>query len=57
MELRLGLWLVNAAGDAVQVEWPTDTCGMTFGKPDTQEAIDALRVVDTQVLPNPGPGT
>ena len=54
MELRLGLWLVNAAGDAVQVQWPTDTCGMTLGKPDTQKAIDALNVVNILVSPVPG---
>lgn len=55
MELRLGLWLVNAAGDAVQVAWPTDTCGMTLGKPDTQKAIDALKIVDVKVIPAPMP--
>lgn len=56
MELRPGLWLVNAAGDAVQVKWPTDTCDMTFGKPDTQKAIDALQIADIKVLPVPGQG-
>ena len=56
MELSLGLWLVNAAGDAVQITWPTDTCGMTFGKPATQKAIDALTVVDTRVIQVPEQG-
>ena len=56
MELRLGLWLVNAAGNAVQITWPTDTCGMTFGKPATQMAVDALQVVDTTVIQVPGQG-
>ncbi len=47
------LWLVNADGNAIQATWPTDVCGKTRGKPDTQKALDGLKDVQTQVLPYP----
>jgi len=34
------LWLVDAAGRAVHIEWPHDACGFT--KPGVREALDAL---------------
>ncbi len=56
LELLPGLWLVNATGGAINAAWPVDKCGKSRGKPDTQKAIDALRIVDVQVLPFPGQG-
>ncbi|MBP2411237.1 hypothetical protein JOF48_000036 [Arthrobacter stackebrandtii] len=56
MEIVPVLWLVNAPGDAIAATWPTDGCGKTRGKPDTQKAIDALTVVDVQIPPVPMEG-
>ncbi len=50
LELLPGLWLVNAAGGAINTAWPVDKCGKSRGKPDTQKAIDALRIVDVQAV-------
>lgn len=48
------LWLVNASGEAVDAAWPTTECRQASGKPDTQKAIDALSVVDTQTATGAG---
>lgn len=41
-EIIPDLWLVDAAGSAVHIEWPHDACG--FSKPGTREALAALPV-------------
>ncbi|WP_449372416.1 hypothetical protein [Arthrobacter psychrolactophilus] len=47
------LWLVNASGEAVDVALPTTECRQASGKPDTQKAIDALKIIDVEVFPVP----
>lgn len=56
LEIVPGLWLVNAAGDAVNVSWPTDGCGKTRGRPDTAKALAGLRKGPAEVLAVPGAG-
>lgn len=48
------LWLVNAEGGAVDAAWPTTECRQASGKPATQKAIDALKAVDSKVVPGSG---
>lgn len=56
MEIVPGLWLVNAAGEAVSATWPTDGCGKTGGRPDTAKALAGLRKGPVEVLLVPGAG-
>lgn len=51
-----GLWLLNGAGEAVHITWPTDVCGMPLENPSVSQALSGLTVVDTQALPVPGMG-
>ncbi|PYI65639.1 hypothetical protein CVV68_17330 [Arthrobacter livingstonensis] len=51
LEVTPDLWLVNAAGKAVHVIWPTDAC--TFSKPGVAKALAALHVASTQQLEIP----
>ncbi|MGO4384749.1 hypothetical protein [Specibacter sp. RAF43] len=55
-ELIPDLWLVNAAGKAVHVQWPLTGCG--FSKPGVRKALDALAVSSARTLnlPATGPG-
>lgn len=50
MEILPHLWLVDAAGRAVNAQWPVDSCGKTRGKPDTARALDALQVVESKIV-------
>lgn len=51
MEIMPGLWLVNAAGKAVKVTWPTDGCGKTRGRPDTAKALALVTSMPTGAAP------
>ncbi|MBP2411236.1 hypothetical protein JOF48_000035 [Arthrobacter stackebrandtii] len=51
-----GLWLVNAAGEAVHIIWPTDACGMPLETPSVSQAISGLAVEDAHVAAGPGQG-
>lgn len=44
MEIIPPLWMVDAPGRAIQVQWPVDACGKTRGKPDTSKALEKLSV-------------
>ncbi|MDJ0313760.1 hypothetical protein [Arthrobacter sp. H35-D1] len=48
-ELVPELWLVNAAGKAINVQWPLDGCENS--KPDTAKALAGLTVTETTILP------
>ena len=48
-ELVPELWLVNASGKAINVQWPLDGC--EHSKPDTAEALAGLTVTETTILP------
>lgn len=56
LEMIPVLWLVNASGEAVDAALPTTECRQASGKPDTQKAIDALKIVDVKVIPVPEQG-
>ncbi len=47
-ELVPELWLVNADGQAIKVQWPLDGC--EHSKPDTAKALAGLTVTDTTTL-------
>lgn len=61
MQIVPDLWLVDASGKAVHVQWPLDICYKT--KPGTSQALAALEVRETHFLdgpiqeqePKPGP--
>ncbi|WP_146233418.1 hypothetical protein [Arthrobacter psychrolactophilus] len=48
------LWLVNANGDAIDAALPTTRCRQASGKPETQQAIDALTVARTAIVQGSG---
>lgn len=56
VEILPGLWLVNAAGQAIHVAWPLDACNKARGKPDTAKALAGLTVASTTKVPAPEPG-
>lgn len=49
------LWLVNASGKAIHVQWPLDRCSKA--KPGTLAALAALAVRETRFLDVPAPPT
>lgn len=61
MQIVPDLWLVDASGKAVHVQWPLDVCNKT--KPGTSQALALLEVRETHFLdgplqeqePQPGP--
>ncbi|MET4002505.1 hypothetical protein ABIB48_001221 [Arthrobacter sp. UYCu511] len=50
-ELPPAIWLVNAEGQAVNIQWPLDSCEHT--KPDTAKALQALTVSESRSVPSP----
>lgn len=48
-ELVPELWLVNASGKAINVQWSLDGC--EHSKPDTARALAALTVTKSTILP------
>lgn len=48
-EILPELWLVDAAGAAVNVAWPVDSCG--FSKPGTAAALETLTVASSTTVP------
>ncbi|MHA7271118.1 hypothetical protein [Arthrobacter sp. HLT1-20] len=52
-EILPELWLVNAAGGAIHVQWPLNSCDKS--KPATAEALAALTVTATSTLPAKDP--
>lgn len=50
-ELIPDLWLLNAAGKAVHVQWPMTGCN--FSKPGVRNALDALTVSSTKTIEIP----
>ena len=54
-EIIPDLWLLNAAGKAVHVQWPVDGCGFT--KTGVMEALADLAVTSSTTLHIPVPGT
>ena len=48
-EILPGIWLVNAAGEAVNAQWPMDSCGHSL--PGTYEALKGLTVVSSKTVP------
>jgi hypothetical protein len=48
LEIIPDLWLVDASGKAVHVQWPLTACRKS--KPDTKEALEQLSVENTTVL-------
>lgn len=51
-EILPGIWLINAAGQAVNVQWPMDSCD--HSKPDTASALAALTVLSSTPVPKEG---
>ncbi|MEV8180460.1 hypothetical protein [Specibacter sp. NPDC078692] len=51
-EILPGIWLINAAGQAVNVQWPMDSCD--HYKPGTASALAALTVVSSTPVPKEG---
>ncbi|MEV8143069.1 hypothetical protein [Specibacter sp. NPDC078709] len=51
-EILPGIWLINAAGQAVNVQWPMDSCD--HSKPDTASALAMLTVVSSAPVPKEG---
>ncbi|WP_133159132.1 hypothetical protein [Arthrobacter glacialis] len=47
-EILPSIWLVNAEGQAANVVWPLDVCGMS--KPELREALRGLTLSDTKIL-------
>lgn len=54
-EILPAIWLVNAAGQAVNVQWPMDSCGHSL--PGTIEALRALTVTESKSIPSKGGGS
>lgn len=52
-EMLPELWLVNAAGAAVNVAWPLDHCG--FSKPATAAALATLAIASSTTAPAKDP--
>lgn len=50
-ELPPAIWLLNAAGQAVNIQWPLDSCEHTL--PDTAKALQALTVSHSRSVPSP----
>jgi hypothetical protein len=49
LEIVPPLWLVDAAGQAINARYPVDACGKT--KPGVRDALAALPVLNTTTLP------
>lgn len=47
-EVLPSIWLVNVEGQAANVVWPLDVCGMS--KPELREALRGLTLSDTKIL-------
>lgn len=54
-EIIPDVWLINAVGQAVHVQWPLDSCG--FSKPGVMEALADLTVTSSTTFHVPVPGT
>ena len=54
-EIVPDVWLLNAAGKAVHVQWPLTACNFT--KPGVMEALADLAVISSTALQFPVPGT
>lgn len=54
-EILPGIWLINAAGQSVNIQWPMDACD--HSKPDTATALAALTVTSSTPVPMEGIGT
>lgn len=50
-EILPGIWLIDAAGQAVNIQWPMDSCD--HSKPDTAKALAALTVISSAPVPVP----
>ena len=50
-----GIWLINATGQAVNIQWPMDSCD--HSKPDTAKALAALTVTSSTPVPKEGTST
>ncbi|ALE91715.1 hypothetical protein AOC05_04125 [Arthrobacter alpinus] len=51
MQIVADLWLVDASGMDVHVQWPLDVCNKT--KPGSSQALAALEVRETRYLDGP----
>lgn len=50
-----GIWLINAAGQAVNTQWPMDSCD--HSKPETAKALATLTVTSSTPVPKEGTST
>lgn len=48
-EILPAVWLINAAGQAVNLQWPMDSCN--HSKPATFTALSALTVTESSTIP------
>ncbi len=48
-EILPAIWLVNASGQAVNIQWPMDSCQHSL--PETAKALNGLTVISTRNVP------